>query len=103
LYYVKSLEEFKLKKAIDTYKVISLGMDKLRLNWYFGLYTSLRLNGLTHEFFDVIFVLNDEIFRPREIRIAGRRLSSSSLRANFLVSELSIEMGLNFQIWKRPF
>jgi len=50
LYYVKSLEEFKLKKAIDTYKVISLGMNKLRLNWYFGLYTSLRLNGLTHEF-----------------------------------------------------
>jgi predicted transcriptional regulator of viral defense system len=45
----------------------------LKINWYFGLYTSLRLNGLTHEFFDIIFVLNDKIFRPKEIKISGEK------------------------------
>jgi hypothetical protein len=27
LYYVKTMEEFKLKKALDIYKLISLGME----------------------------------------------------------------------------
>ncbi|MCX7821977.1 MAG: hypothetical protein N2260_00875 [Syntrophobacterales bacterium] len=79
-YYVKSIEEFKLKKAVDIYKVISLGMEKLNIKWYFGLYTSLRLNGLTHEFFDTIFVLNSEIFRPKEIKIAGEKVKFIKLR-----------------------
>jgi predicted transcriptional regulator of viral defense system len=96
LYYVKSLEEFKLKKAIDTYKVISLGMDNLRLNWYFGLYTSLRLNGLTHEFFDVIFVLNDEIFRPREIRIAGEKVKFIKLKSKLFGFGIINRDGIKF-------
>ncbi|RJS82994.1 hypothetical protein CW706_06465 [Candidatus Bathyarchaeota archaeon] len=80
LYYVKSLEEFKLEKGVEIYRLISLGMEKLKVNWYFGLYTSLRLNGLTHEFFDTIFVLNDRIFRPKEIRIAGEKVKFVKLK-----------------------
>jgi len=72
VYYVKTLEEFKFKKAIDTSRIISLGMNKLGINWYFGLYTALSLNGITHEYFDTIFILNDRIFRPKEININGR-------------------------------
>jgi len=40
LYYVKTMEEFALKKAVDIHKIISLGMDKLGIRWYFGLYTA---------------------------------------------------------------
>jgi len=80
LYYVKSLEEFKLGRAVEIYRLISLGMEKLKVNWYFGLYTSLRLNGLTHEFFDIIFVLNDRIFRPKKIRIAGEKVKFVKLK-----------------------
>ena len=72
VYYVKTLEEFKFKKAIDTFRIISLGMNKLGINWYFGLYTALSLNGITHEYFDTIFILNDRIFRPKDININGR-------------------------------
>jgi len=49
---VKTIEEFKLKRFIDPYWVISSGLDKLGVNWYFGLYTALRFNGLTHEFLE---------------------------------------------------
>jgi len=73
LYYVKTLEEFKLEKAVDIHRIISLGLSRLGVNWYFGLYTALRLNGLTHEFPATTFVLNDSIFRPKEIEIAGGR------------------------------
>ncbi len=80
LYYVKNIEEFELGKAIGVYKAISLGMDKLKIEWYFGLYTSLRLNGLTHEFYETTFVLNNEIFRPKEIRIAGSKVKFIKLK-----------------------
>ena len=81
LYYVKTLEEFRLKKAVDIYEILSLGMEKLKVNWYFGLYTSLRLNGLTHEYFDVIFILNDEIFRPKEIKVGGEKVKFIKLKS----------------------
>jgi len=74
LYYVKTVEEFELKKSLDTYRVLSLGLNKLKIKWYFGLYTSLRLNGLTHEFFGTIFVLNDKVYRPKEIKIGGEKV-----------------------------
>jgi len=74
LYYVKTLEEFTLKKAVDIYKILSLGMVELEVGWYFGLYTALRFNGVTHEFSDTIFILNDEIFRPKEVRVSGERV-----------------------------
>jgi predicted transcriptional regulator of viral defense system len=73
LYYVKTFEEFKLGKAVDVRRIISLGLNRLGVSWYFGLHTALGLNGLTHEFPATTFVLNDSIFRPKEIEIAGER------------------------------
>jgi len=81
LYYVKTLEEFRFKKAVDIYEILSRGMEKLKVNWYFGLYTSLRLNGLTHEYFDVIFILNDKIFRPKEIKVGGEKVKFIKLKS----------------------
>lgn len=80
LYYVKTLEEFKLKKSVDVYKIISLGLNKIGVEWYFGLYTALRLNGVTHEYFDTIFILNDSIFRPKDIKIGGEKVRFLKLK-----------------------
>jgi predicted transcriptional regulator of viral defense system len=74
LYYVKTVEEFTLKKAADIYRVLSLGMDDLKVKWYFGLHTALRLNGATHEYSDVTFILNDAIFRPKTLKVAGEKV-----------------------------
>ena len=80
LYYVKTIEEFKFNHALNIYKIISLGMDKLKIRWYFGLYTALKFNKATHEYFDTIFVLNNKIFRPKEIRIANEKVKFIKLK-----------------------
>lgn len=84
LYYVKNLEEFKFKRSINTNETLSLAMEKLRVNWYFGLYTSLRLNGLTHEYFDTTFILNDRLFRPKEIKVGGEKVKFIKLKSKLL-------------------
>jgi predicted transcriptional regulator of viral defense system len=81
LYYVKTLEEFKLKKSANIYEILSLGMEKLRIDWYFGLYTSLRLNGLTHEYYDTIFILNNQIFRAKVIKVGGEGVKFIKLKS----------------------
>ena len=80
LYYVKTLEEFGLRKSVDIYDVLSLAMERLSIKWYFGLYTGLRLNGLTHEYSDTIFILNDTIFRPKEMKVAGEKVKFVKLK-----------------------
>jgi len=84
LYYVKTVEEFELKKSLDVYRVLSLGLNKLKVKWYFGLYTGLRLNGLTHEFFDTIFILNDRIYRPKEIKVGGEKVKFVKLSSKLV-------------------
>jgi predicted transcriptional regulator of viral defense system len=96
LYYVKTVEEFELKKSPDVYKVLSLGLNKLKLKWYFGLYTGLRLSGLTHEFFDTIFVLNDRIYRPKEIKVAGEKVKFLKLSSKLVDFGIVNENGKRF-------
>ncbi|MHA1596658.1 MAG: type IV toxin-antitoxin system AbiEi family antitoxin domain-containing protein [Candidatus Asgardarchaeia archaeon] len=75
IFYVKSLEEIKFGKLnLSHLELIAGGMkNKGVKNWYFGLHTALRLNGVTHEYFPVEFILNDKIFRAKEVKIAGHR------------------------------
>jgi len=96
LYYVKTVEEFELKKALDVYRILSLGLNKLGVKWYFGLYTSLRLNGLTHEFFGTIFVLNDKIYRPKEIKVGGEKVKFVKLSNKLVGFGIMNESGKRF-------
>jgi predicted transcriptional regulator of viral defense system len=96
LYYVKTVEEFELKKSPDIYKALFLGLNKLKVKWYFGLYTGLKLNGLTHEFFDTIFVLNDRIYRPKEIKVAGEKVKFLKLSSRLVDFGIVNESGTRF-------
>jgi len=75
IFYVKSVEEIEFGRLnVSHLWLVARGLEMKGVkNWYFGLYTALRLNGVTHEYFDVDFVLNDVIFRFREVNIAGRK------------------------------
>ena len=75
IFYVKSLEEIKFgRTSLSHLDLVAEGLKiKGVERWYFGLYTALMLNGVTHECFPVEFVLNDMIFRAREVEIAGHR------------------------------
>jgi len=84
LYYVKTFDEVFLRKPLDIYELISMAMEKLSAQWYFGLYTALRLNGLTHEFFTTIFVISDKIRKTKEINILGQKVMFLRIRRDLI-------------------
>jgi len=72
LYYVKIPIEFSTGGSPSIYKLLALGMNRITENWYFGLFTALVLiNGLTHEAYTTVFIINDRLARPRPIQVNG--------------------------------
>jgi predicted transcriptional regulator of viral defense system len=73
IFYIKSLDEVKLGKS--KYSNLELVANGLELkgvkDWYFGLYTALKFNNMTHESFSVDYVVNDKLLRSKPINIAG--------------------------------
>lgn len=96
LYYVKTLEEFANKKIIDVHRIISLGMEELCVNWYFGLNTALTMNGATHEYSDTVFVVNDDIYRNKEVRIAKSRVKFIKITPKLTTFGIVAEDGVRY-------
>ena len=76
IFYVYSVEERKLGKSeMNFYEILS---EALRIkgvkNWYFGLETALKFNNMTHEYFTIIYIVNDTIFRAKPIKIKGHKV-----------------------------
>jgi predicted transcriptional regulator of viral defense system len=75
IFYVYGLDEIKLGGM--KYSYLELVAEGLLLknirNWYFGLYTALKLNNITHEEFAVEHVINDVLFRAKPMEIAGHK------------------------------
>ena len=73
IFYVKTLDEVKL--GMFKYRNPELVAKGLELkgikNWYFGLYTALKFNNMTHESFSIDCVINDKLLRSKPINIAG--------------------------------
>lgn len=53
-------------------------------NWYFGLYTALKFNNITHESFAVDYVVNDKLLRLKPIKIAGYKFRFVKLTPRLL-------------------
>ncbi|AFL95272.1 hypothetical protein CL1_1069 [Thermococcus cleftensis] len=83
LYYVKTPIEFSTGGSPPIYRLLSLGMGKITKNWYFGLFTALVLNGLTHEGYTTVFIINDRLARPRPIQVNGTPVRIIRSRRNF--------------------
>jgi len=73
IFYVKSLDEAKLGKSkYNNLELVAKGLElKGVKNWYFGLYTALKFNNMTHESFSIDYVVNDKLLRSKPINIAG--------------------------------
>jgi predicted transcriptional regulator of viral defense system len=72
VYYLKSYEEKKLNSLkYSAYELLSLGLKKKGVKWYFGLNTALKFLGLTHEVFPVNIVINNKFNRTKPMKIAG--------------------------------
>ncbi len=70
---MKSLEEAKEGQSkYNHFELVAKGLELKGINnWYFGLYTALKLNNMTHETFTIDYVVNDKLFRSKPINIAG--------------------------------
>jgi predicted transcriptional regulator of viral defense system len=57
--------------------IYQLVADALKIkgarNWYFGLETALKLNGMTHEYFMVDYVITDSFKTTKTIQILDKR------------------------------
>lgn len=86
IFYVKPLDEVKLGKSRYSYlELVAKGLElKGVKNWYFGLYTALKLNNMTHEHFTVDYVINDRLFRPKPMTIAGYKFRFVKLTPRLL-------------------
>jgi predicted transcriptional regulator of viral defense system len=86
IFYVKSLDEVKMGKSKYSHlELVAKGLElKGVKNWYFGLYTALKLNNMTHEHFAVEYVVNDKLFRPKPMNIAGYKYKFIKLASRLL-------------------
>ena len=48
--------------------------------WYFGLYTALKLNNMTHEYFTIDYIINDKLLRTNPMKIAGHKFKFLKLK-----------------------
>ena len=86
IFYVKPLDEVKLGKSRYSHlELVAKGLElKGVKNWYFGLYTALKLNNMTHEHFAIDYVINDRLFRPKPMSIAGYKFRFIKLTPRLL-------------------
>lgn len=73
-YYLRDPEEIMLHRGVSPFEIFSYGARAKKIgNWYYGLYTALRLNGMTHEHRNDEYVISDGFYRPRGIVMSGKR------------------------------
>ncbi|WP_460041725.1 type IV toxin-antitoxin system AbiEi family antitoxin domain-containing protein [Thermococcus atlanticus] len=65
-------------------KLIAMAMEKMGIKWYFGLYTALRLNGVTYEYYSRLFVVTPAITRPKPVKILGENVQFVKLKKSLL-------------------
>jgi predicted transcriptional regulator of viral defense system len=86
IFYVRTLQEKELgTTTYSYYELIAKGLELKNItHWYFGLFTALKLNSMTHEEFTIDHVINDTIFRAHPITIAGHRVKFHTIASRLL-------------------
>jgi predicted transcriptional regulator of viral defense system len=74
IFYVKSLEERERHTYEHSiYERVAMALkEKGVKKWYYGLETALKLNTMTHEYFNIDYVITDSFRTTKVISIAGQ-------------------------------
>jgi len=100
VYYLKSYEEKKLNSLkYSAYELLSLGLEKKRIKWYFGLNTALKFLGLTHEVFPINIVINDKFNRTKLMKIAGSSFFFVKLKPSLFFDIKKEKTGNNIALY----
>lgn len=82
IFYLKSTME--IETGVQQYShldLVSKGLDLKGIgDWYFGLYTALKINKMTHEYFTLESVLSGELLRVFPMKIAGHKFQFTKIR-----------------------
>jgi len=75
IYYMKTIKESSKKQL--RYSILEFVAEGLKLkrikNWYFGLYTALNINKISHDHQDeFLYLINDHILNDQPIMILGK-------------------------------
>ena len=86
IFYVKNLEEIKFgSNKYSHLELVSKGLDLKGIkNWYFSLYTALKLNNATHEYFIIDYVISENLYRNKPIHIDNRKFKFTKLKPDLL-------------------
>jgi len=73
VFYVTSPDEVLTRRQKYSHlELVSKGLEVKGVeDWYFGLYTALKLNNMTHELYAIDYVVNNKIQRSKPMNIAG--------------------------------
>ena len=93
IFYLKGIEERKLKKIDVSYKEAISEALKIKniKNWYFGLKTALKLNNLTHEYIAIDTIISDKIFRKNIIKIFNHNIRFVKAKKDLFLSGIKRE------------
>jgi len=82
IFYIKTLDEIKLGKIkYNHLELVAKGLEiKNVKKWYFGLYTALKLNNMTHEYFTIDYIINDKLLRTNPMKIASHKFKFLKLK-----------------------
>jgi len=86
VFYVTSPEEALTKRRKHSHlELVSRGLKVKGVeDWYFGLYTALKLNNMTHEHYALDYIVNDKIQRSNPMNIAGHRFRFVKVKPKLL-------------------
>jgi predicted transcriptional regulator of viral defense system len=86
VFYVTSPEEALTKRQRYSHlELVSKGLKVKGVeDWYFGLYTALKLNNMTHEHYAMDYVINKEIQRSNPMDIVGYKFKFVKVKTRLL-------------------
>ncbi len=86
IFYARDWEEIKNKSIkYSHFELVSKGLElKGVRNWYFGLYTALKLNNATHEYFTIDYVISDILYRNKPITVNNRKYKFHKIKPSLL-------------------
>lgn len=98
IFYLRNIEELKLGRTKYSYKdLIAKGLELKNIkNWYFGLYSALKMNNMTHESFIVDHILNDKLFRPNPINIIDYKVEFHKISPKLLTFGVLKKRNINY-------
>lgn len=83
IFYVKTPEELKLgRQRYNHLELMAKGMSMKGVNaWYYGLHTALKLNNMTHEYFNVEDVISTKLLRITPVSVSKHKFKFTKISA----------------------